>query len=156
MCAKGCIVIVGMGNILLRDEGIGSHISHALKGASLPCDVEIIDGGTSLDVLPPFANADKLIIIDAVSGGGEPGTIYRFKPKDIALESEFILSAHDIGLLESLRMMEVSDIGAGEIVIIGVEPKEMGWGLELSPQLQEKVPQIIQVVLAELDNGYKR
>ena len=64
--------VVGIGNVLLKDEGIGCHVVQALQEADLS-DVEIIDGGTSLDVLQLSEDADKLIIVDAVKGGGMPG-----------------------------------------------------------------------------------
>jgi hydrogenase maturation protease len=142
--------VLGMGNVLLRDEGIGCHVVHALEGIPLP-DVEIIDGGTCPDVLQLVENADKLVIVDAVRGGGTPGQIYRFHPEDITLEQKPFLSLHDVGLVDSLRLMQLWR-NIGEAVIIGVEPKEISWGLELSPELQEKMPQIIGTILSELNN----
>jgi hydrogenase maturation protease len=142
--------VLGMGNVLLRDEGIGCHVVHALEGIPLP-DVEIIDGGTCPDVLQLVENADKLVIVDAVRGGGTPGQIYRFHPEDITLAQKPFLSLHDVGLVDSLRLMQLWR-NIGEAVIIGVEPKEISWGLELSPELQEKMPQIIGTILSELNN----
>jgi hydrogenase maturation protease len=147
--------VVGVGNVLLRDEGVGCHVAHALEGSSLP-DVKIIDGGTCPDVLQLLEDADKLVIVDAVKGGGTPGQIYRFHPEDMTLEQKPLLSLHDMGLLDNLMLMRLwhpDFIGIGEAVIIGVEPKEINWGLELSPELQEKIPQIIDAVLSELDNS---
>jgi hydrogenase maturation protease len=142
--------VVGIGNVLLRDEGIGCHVAHALEGVRLP-DVEIIDGGTCLDVVQLLGDADKLVIVDAVKGGGMPGQIYRFRPEDITLEQKPVLSLHDMSLIDSLRLMQLWD-NTGETVIIGIEPRELGWGLELSPELQEKMPQIIDAILGELNN----
>lgn len=143
------IVILGVGNLLLKDEGVGIHVLRALKEAPLPTDVdlELIDGGTSPDVFYLLEGADKLIIIDAVAGGSDPGSIYRFRANDIAVEGKHILSIHQIGLLEGLKMMEHMESKRKDVVIIGVEPKEMGWGLELSSDLQQKIPQIVEVVL---------
>jgi len=147
--------VLGMGNVLLRDEGIGCHAVHALEGIPLP-DVTVIDGGTCPDILPLPGDADKLIIVDAVKGGGTPGQIYRFHPEDITLEERPCLSLHDVGLLDSLLLMQIRHpdrIGVGEAVIIGVEPKEIDWGLELSPELREKMPQIIDAILSELNTS---
>lgn len=143
------IVILGVGNLLLKDEGVGIHVIRALKDAPLPTDVdlELIDGGTSPNVFYLLEGADKLIIIDAVAGGSDPGSIYRFRANDIAVEAKHILSIHQIGLLEGLKMMEHMEGKRKDVVIIGVEPKEMGWGLELSSDLQQKIPQIVEVVL---------
>jgi hydrogenase maturation protease len=142
--------VVGVGNVLLRDEGIGCHVVHALEGISFP-DVKIIDGGTCPDMLQFLEDADKLVIVDAVKGGGTPGQIYRFHLEDITLEQKPFLSIHDVGLVDSLMLLQLWH-NTGEIVIIGVEPREINWGLELSPELQEKMPQIIDAILSELNN----
>jgi hydrogenase maturation protease len=142
--------VVGIGNVLLRDEGIGCHVIHALERVLLP-DVEIIDGGTCPDVLQLLEDADKLVIVDAVKGGGTPGQIYRFHLEDITLEQKPLLSLHDMGLVDSLKLMQLGH-NIGEAVIIGVEPREIDWGLELSPELREKMPQIVDAILSELNN----
>lgn len=151
------IVILGVGNVLLKDEGVGIHVIHALQDSLLPTDIEleIIDGGTSPNVLHLLERADKLIIIDAVAGGGEPGSVYRFRADDIIPEGKHIVSLHQIGLLESLKVMEYMGGRPKDMVIIGVEPKEMGWGLELSSELEQKVPQIINAVLEEIVGARK-
>jgi len=144
-------LVLGIGNVLLRDEGIGCHVVHALEGISLP-DIKIIDGGTCPEVLPVLEDADKLVIVDAVKGGGTPGQIYRFHLEDITLEQKPFLSLHDVGLVDSLMLMQLW-YNTGDVVIIGVEPKEINWGLELSPELQEKMPQIIDAILSELNTS---
>ena len=148
-------VVLGIGNVLLRDEGVGCHVARALEGIPLP-DVKIIDGGTCPDVLQLLEDADKLVIVDAVKGGGTPGQIYRFHLEDITLEQKPFLSLHDVGLVDSLMLMQLwhpDFIGISEAVVIGVEPGEIDWGLELSPELREKMPQIIDAVLAELNTS---
>jgi len=142
--------VLGIGNTLLRDEGIGCHVANALAEIPLP-DVEIIDAGTCPDVWQFIEDTDKLIIVDAVKGGGMPGQIYRFHPEDVTLEQKPLLSMHDIGLVDNLILMQLRQ-NIGETVIIGVEPKDINWGLELSPELQGKMSQIIDTVLSELNN----
>jgi len=143
-------LVLGIGNVLLKDEGIGCHVVYALERIPLP-DVKIIDGGTYPDILPPLEDVDKLIIIDAIKGEGTPGQIYRFHLEDIALEPKPFLSLHDMGLVDYLMLMRPWH-NISEAVIIGVEPREINWGLELSSELQEKMPQIIDAILAELNN----
>jgi hydrogenase maturation protease len=143
-------IILGIGNVLLKDEGIGCHVVRALKEIPLP-NVRVIEGGTSPDVLFP-EDAEKLIIVDAAKGGGMPGEVYRFKLDDIALEQKPFLSLHDIGLIDNLLLAKTLH-NIVETIIIGVEPKEIDWGLELSPELQEKMPQIAKVILAELNTS---
>ena len=140
--------VLGIGNVLLRDEGIGCHVVNALEGIPLP-DVTVIDGGTYPDMLQLLEDTDKLVIVDAVKGGGVPGEIYHLHLEDITLEHKPFLSLHDMGLADSLKLMQLWH-KIGEAVIIGVEPKEINWGLELSPELQEQMPQIIDAILSEL------
>ena len=144
------ITVVGVGNLLLRDEGIGVHIAHALQQIDIPHNVKIVDGGTSPDLPYYLENVDKLIIIDAVKTGGQPGTIYRFHPHDMDIESEGSISLHELGLEQSLRMMRLTGTEPKETVIIGIEPKEIDWGTELSAELQQKIPEIINAVLKEI------
>jgi hydrogenase maturation protease len=80
-----------------------------------------------------------------------PGEIYRFRIEDITLEQKPLLCLHDMSLIDNLKLMRLWH-NIDEAVIIGVEPKDIGWGLELSPELQEKIPRIMDVILAELDN----
>jgi len=146
---KRRLAIVGVGNLLLQDEGIGIHAIQALKKGPLSqADyAELIDGGTALPILPK--NLDKLIIIDAAQGGGEPGIIYRLSPEDIDSGDAPIISPHQLNLRENLRLMELENEKPKKVIIFGVEPKTIDWGLELSPELKEKMPQLIGLVLQE-------
>jgi hydrogenase maturation protease len=147
------IAVVGVGNLLLKDEGVGIHVIKAMQKMPLK-DVRelfIIDGGTCPDIfylLPE--EIDKLIVVDAVRGGGEPGTIYRFTPKDITSKRGIVTSVHQLGMWESLTNLEYVGVNPKEIVIIGVEPKEIDWGLEVSQELQRKIPQVIAQVKKEV------
>ena len=142
--------VLGIGNTLLRDDGIGCHVTNALAEIPLP-DVQIIDAGTCPDVWTSIEDTDKLIIVDAVGGGGMPGQIYRFHLEDLTLEQKSLLSMHDMSLVDNLMLVQLRH-NIGETVIIGVEPKDIDWGLELSPELQGKMSQIIDTVLSELNN----
>jgi hydrogenase maturation protease len=145
-------VVLGAGNELFRDEGVGVHAVRVLQ-AKLPpsaSSVEVIDGGTSPDIWPLIDGADKLIIVDAVKGGCEPGTIYRFTPQQMVADRGLITSVHQIGILENLSLMELVGGKPEETVIIGVEPAELEPGLDLSVKLQERMPKIIKTVLGEI------
>jgi hydrogenase maturation protease len=144
------IVIVGVGNLLMKDEGIGIHAIKELEQMSLPADVKLIDGGTSPDLIAYTHAGDKMIIIDAAKAGGEPGAIYRFRPEDLATEKPALASAHQMGVVENLAMAELSGNKPAEVVIIGVEPGEIDWGMELSPGLQKSLPKLIEVVMKEI------
>ena len=140
-----------MGNILLSDEGIGVHVIEVMKDRDLPPDVELLDGGTaSLELLNIMADRDKVIVIDAVKGGGEPGTIYRFTPDDIKYHSVTFTSLHQISLLETLTDAGYLGITPKTVIILGIEPKELDWGLEITPDVAASIPMVVELVLAEL------
>jgi hydrogenase maturation protease len=145
------ILIIGIGNMLCRDEGVGVHVIEEMEDMELPEHVELLDIGTStLDLVSHLEGVKKLIAIDALKAGGPPGTIYRFTPEDLLPKEGGPISLHEIGLLESLEMAKKMgrDI---ETVIIGVEPKVLDWGVELSEEVKKKIPAIIVAVQKELD-----
>jgi len=149
-------VVLGAGNELFKDEGVGVHAIRILQ-TKLPSsvgNVEFIDSGTSPDIWTLIDGADKLVIVDAVRGGCEPGTIYRFTPQQIVAERGVTTSLHQMGILENLSLMEFVGNKPGETVIIGVEPYELEPGLELSAKLQERMPKIIQTVLREISSSH--
>jgi hydrogenase maturation protease len=126
------------------------HAVRELEGRKLPSHVEVIDGGTSLmELLPIIQEAERIIVIDALRGGGEPGTIYRITPDDLMAETERPLSLHQVGLLEVLGMARQLG-GDPQVVIIGVEPHEISWGMELTPEVEAKLPKVVEAVLEEL------
>jgi len=144
--------IVGVGNLLMGDEGIGVHIAERLKSASLPADVAVLDGGTHFWGDEEMLNgAEKLVIVDAVLGGGAPGTIYRFGLDELEDETDGVrLSCHDMGLIEKLRMTQFAGLTPEQIVIIGVEPANVAWNAGLSKEVEAKVPEIVDAVMAEI------
>ncbi|MBS7287946.1 MAG: hydrogenase maturation protease, partial [Candidatus Freyarchaeota archaeon] len=78
------VFVIGVGNYLLGDEGVGVHVINRMKGGSLPEGVEVVDGGVGgLFLLEFFEKADKVILVDAVLGGGKPGDIYVIKPEEL-------------------------------------------------------------------------
>ena len=146
------VVVVGMGNLLLKDEGIGIHVAQALLEERPPSSVEleVIDGATMPDVLLSLAEVDKLIIVDAVLAGDIPGAIYRFHPEDIDLEVKIMTSLHQISLLDNLHLMSLFGQRLTDVVIIGIQPKDIDYGTELSAELAEKMPCIIEVIMNEV------
>lgn len=147
------IVILGIGNILLKDEGVGVRVIERLgKDYRFPPIVALVDGGTlGLKLLGTIAGADYLIVVDAVKNGRHPGTLYRFEPTDIPTRVQYKDSFHQVDLLEVLTLSQY--IGnRPETVIIGVEPEDISpWGMELTPTVQKKVPELMHLVLKELD-----
>jgi len=144
-------LILGVGNILLGDEGVGVRVVETLHDKDLPEGVEVLDGGTaSLDLLNSLADREKVIVIDAVQGGCEPGSIYRFTPDDVETPYEHATSLHQVGLLETLAIARQLGCTPREVIILGVEPASLEYGLGLSAQVAAAVPRAIDMVLAEL------
>jgi hydrogenase maturation protease len=151
---QATIVVLGVGNLLLSDEGVGVHVVHQLMKMALPPGVAVIEGGVyGLALVDVVAKAHRLIVIDAVRGGGAPGTVYRFGPEELSLRRDgYKMSVHEIGILEVIRLAGL--VGqAPQTTIIGVEPRSLEMGMELSPELQAKVPRIIELVVGELESS---
>ena len=145
------VVVLGVGNSLLQDEGIGVHFVQALKKKELDyANLEVIDGGTSPEIMFLVEGADKLIIVDAVKGGEEPGTIYRFDIDEIAMDSPMRLSLHQMSILDNLRMLDLIGKRPKSTVIIGIEPKNLDLGLGLSPEIEKKMPELKRMLIREI------
>jgi len=146
------IAVLGVGNLLLRDEGIGVHLVEKLADVLDDSNIKIIDAGTYPDFLTLVEdNLDKLIIVDAIKNGDEPGTIYRFDFDIVDLEGAPPFSIHDIGVVESVRTMALFNKQPKSTVVIGIEPKNMDFGLQLSPEIEKKLPKIIDLILQEIN-----
>ncbi len=144
-------VILGVGNILLSDEGVGVHVANELMKMDLPPDVLVVEGGTDgFRLLNVITEADRLIVIDAVKGESVPGSIYRFDIDEIRdVPSGFKTSVHQIGILEVIDLSGL--IGKKPYTtIIGIEPKSLEMSMDLSPEVREKIPRIIDLVFEEL------
>lgn len=145
------VLIMGVGNILLSDEGVGVRVVEALRDIKLSDNIEVLDVGTgALDIIDIIANREKVIIIDAVKGGGEPGAVYRFTPKDIAIQSPIPMSVHQFDIPGTLNIAALAGCLPHQVVIFGIEPKRVGWGLEISPEVAAVIPKVIKLVLSEL------
>jgi hydrogenase maturation protease len=153
MLSQKDTLILGIGNILLKDEGVGVHVVRRIKGMDLPKDVEVLDGGTAgLELVDFIENRRKLIVVDAVKTGAKPGTIYRLLETNLKIKPKAIMSFHEIDFLDALYMSDVMKNKPKEIIVIGVEPKDMSDGVELSPEIEERIPRIIEIVMKELNH----
>jgi hydrogenase maturation protease len=142
-------LVVGVGNRLLRDEGVGCHVADALRGRA-PLEAEAIDWGTCPDPPPSLAGADAVLVVDACKAGGRPGDAYRFTLDDLACDRQAV-SFHDVSFVDSLPLLSAL-YGIRHVVLIGIECAELGWGLELSAELEARLPQLVELVAAELHN----
>ncbi len=141
-------LILGIGNLLLSDEGVGVHVARALRREQLPENVVTLEVGTAfLDALPEIEQADRIIIVDAMQADHVPGTIYRV-PFEDCVKPECIASLHgfDLSRVIFLAGRETPP----ETIVFGVEPFRIDWGTDLSPEIQEMVPSVIEAIKAEI------
>lgn len=141
-------LILGIGNLLLCDEGVGVHVARALQQEELPENVVILEVGTAfLDALPEIEKADRIIIVDAMKADHAPGTIYRV-PFEDCVKPECIASLHGFDLSRVIYLAGRET--PPEAVVIGVEPVRIDWGTELSPKIQEMIPSVIEAIKTEI------
>lgn len=147
------ILILGIGNVLMGDEGIGVHVVNSLEKAALPQDVEMLDGGTgSFLLLGPMQSAEKVILIDATLDGAEPGTIRRLQPK-YSKDYPRTLTAHDIGLKDMIDAFYLMG-NTPEVTLFAVSIPPLGEvTLEMSPAIEAIVPTVAKMVLEEVESS---
>ncbi len=150
MSRGGHVLVLGIGNVLMGDEGIGVQVvRHLEKMLRLP-NVEYLDGGTgSFLLLEPLQQAARVILIDATIDGNDPGTVRRLTPR-FSSDYPKTLTAHDIGLKDLLDAAYLTGNGLDVILFaISIAPPG-GVGMELSPEIEKRVPEIASLVVDEL------
>jgi len=149
----GKILVMGVGNILLRDEGIGVRVLERLEqDYEFSDDVALMDGGCRGIILTdPISRCRHLIVVDAVLGDGPPGTVYHLEGDDLRRSLAFKNSMHDLDLLETLTCCDL--IGhRPPAVVVGIEPKDYQTSpsLEISRELVDKMDDMVRMVLEEI------
>ncbi len=134
--------ILGIGNIILSDEGFGVRVVEYLeKNFTFPENVGLIDGGTLGVELTHFVTGTKrLLIIDSINGGAEPGKIFHLRGDEIKNHFAQKISAHEVGIQDVLTMLELSGKKIPHVELIGAQPFSLEAGTELSPEMQKLVP----------------
>jgi hydrogenase maturation protease len=145
-------LVLGLGNILLTDEGVGVRVVERLQARyEFPGDVEVLDGGTlGLDLLPYVEGADRLLVVDAVEIGADPGTLVRLEGDQIPSVFGPKLSPHQVGFADLLDAARLTDCLPEERVLWGMQPGSLQVGLDLSPAVDAQVELLVEGVLAEL------
>jgi hydrogenase maturation protease len=145
------IAVLGLGNLMLTDDGVGIHAIRTLSVDSrLPCSVQIIEGGTlGLDLLHSLRGVTHLLAVDAVDTGAAPGTLSRFADAELIdlpiAKSVHLLSFAD--LLGSMRLLEDAPL---EVVLLGMQPKSTYWGVTLSPVVDAALHDLVEAALDQL------
>ncbi|MBF0467634.1 MAG: HyaD/HybD family hydrogenase maturation endopeptidase [Desulfamplus sp.] len=144
------LLVLGVGNILMMDEGIGVHAVHELLKDDWPEEMDLIDGGTfTQDIFYLFVEYEKILVLDVVRGGKEPGTIYRLTENDLRQNQKQTLSLHDIDLLDSLSMTRMAG-KTPALHVLGIEPETINWNMELTPTLARLFPDYVELARQEI------
>ena len=146
-------MVIGIGNLMRRDDGVGIHAIRALAGVKIPknIDLKIIDGGLEPDLAVLIdKGVDKLVIIDAVLSNGRPGDVQKLPINSVENSGYQTRSAHYLNMRQSLKMLELLGNMPKEIVVIGVEPADMNPGTELSPAIAAKLPEVVNLIVSEI------
>jgi len=150
------VAIVGVGNLLLRDEGVGVQALEALREAGLGAVADLIDAGTAfLDAATMLGGYSRVIIIDAMRAGNEPGTVYRVDADEIESVGRLPMSLHGMGLAEALAMLRLAGVEIGDLKLFGIEPEDISAGMELSPAAERGVRRVVELLSEELLAGSK-
>jgi len=143
--------VLGIGNPLRRDDGIGIRIIAEMRDSGKYPEISIIDGGSAPDLFSLLdPDCGKLIIVDVLRGGGQPGEIYRLKLGEENIADETPASLHGMGILDSLKLMKQLGRYPPAVIVIGIEPADISHGLRLSPAIEALVPGLIKAVEDEL------
>lgn len=145
------ITVVGIGNLLMQDDGVGVQVINYLAEQGVPEGVELVDGGTnSYDLVEYFSADTFFIVVDAMHTGGTPGSIYRAPLGELGLRpQENILSLHEMHFIEAVQMINMLGYHP-DILVYGIEPETVALSLELTPRVAAAVPRVAELILQDI------
>lgn len=154
MMTEKSILILGVGNLLLGDEGIGIHVAQRLQQMELPPDVDVIDGGTGgFELIEHCRGRKKIIIVDAIKVAAEPAAVFRLTPEAVSKQQGQAYSAHEGGVHELLHFCKML-VPPPEMLIFGVAPLEtQRMSTQLSEPLARKLHEIVALIVDEVKRG---
>ena len=145
-------LVLGLGNILLQDEGIGVRVIERLQADYVfPNDVTVLDGGTlGLDLLQHLEEHERVVVVDAVKAGKAPGALVRLVNDEIPAFLGPKVSPHQVGLQDLLGLAQLRGHFPGEVILLGVQAERLEPGLDLSPAIAAQVEPLAARVIDEL------
>ncbi len=153
----GPLLVIGVGNVLLRDEGVGVRIVRELErlasngSIALPAGTRLVDGGTlGLDLLPMIADARALVLVDAVDIDRDPGALTVLRGDEIHGALAGHVSPHQVGISDLVAAARLMGVLPDEVALVGVQPDAIEIGLELTGPVEAAVPLAVATVEAEL------
>lgn len=146
------ILVLGLGNAVMSDDAFGGRVVEALAGRYLfPEGVEVVDGGTlGLDLLPRLEGVERLLIVDALEMGDEPGAVFRLEGEEVPRAFAHKLSVHQMGVQDLLAVAELQGHLPAELVVWGVQPGSIEMDLEMTPPVAAALERVVTEVAEEL------
>lgn len=149
-------LVLGVGNLLLKDEGVGVHVAQAVARAAetpegaLPPGTRVMDGGTlGLDLLPIVEDAVTVVIVDAANLHREPGTVVVLRGDELVGVLGGHTSAHQVGISDVLGAARLAGTLPARISLVAIEPADISPGLDLSPAVAASLPMAIERTVRE-------
>ena len=149
----GKTLVLGLGNLVHTDDGFGIHAIEILRGeARISAEVTLLDGGTQgLNLLHYLSGIGRLLVIDAIDAGVPAGTLLRFEGTSLqGLPGKS--SVHQLGFSDLMIALQLLDDAPDEVVVLGAQPNSTAWGAELSPSLGSALPQLVDLVVQQLNS----
>lgn len=146
--------VIGVGNILMQDEGVGPKVIEIIREIyKFEPEVELIDGGTlGLELLPYIEKYKKMILVDVVDFGREPGYIRVLNESEIPPYLKTKLSVHHVGVQDLLEVARFMGKFPQELVLVGIQPASIDLGLDLTPTVGSKLNELIEEVIKILSS----
>jgi hydrogenase maturation protease len=146
-------MVLGVGSILMMDEGIGIRAIEELQNRYIfPDNVELLDGGTSgIELLSYISGKDYLIIIDAIKGNMPPGTVLKVDGEDVHAKFRTRISPHQIGISDLLASACLTGELPKQLIMFGIEPKTISMGIGFSDEVKSGFERLLSVVIEELE-----
>ena len=145
-------VVVGIGNVVHSDDGAGVQAFQMLRDTGkVPESVSMVEGGTlGLELISYLQNARRIILLDAVEAGAEPGATFRFEADDLRGMSGS-WNVHQLGVGDLLNALSLIAPAPQEIVLLGVQPESTAWGTTCTERIRQALPKLVQAALDQLD-----
>jgi hydrogenase maturation protease len=147
--ARHRVLVIGLGNEALGDDGIGVHVARVLASRPLPPHVQVREGGTAGYALVGWLEGvQRLVLVDAMAMGRPPGTVVAVSPDGLRrLAPADRSSLHGTSPLDALELAAALGLDPPETYIVGIQPAQVAWGLGLSPPLQQALPEAVEAVV---------
>lgn len=149
--ADGGTVVIGLGNPLMGDDGLGLAALAALRERGVEDDVELVDGGTwGLALLPEIESAARVLLLDAIDTGSAAGTLHILRRADLPRYLKTRVSPHEVDLHDVLALAELRGTLPAETVAIGLQPGRVDVGCELSDPVRDRLDELVTAALRQL------